>query len=257
MSTPEKIDKTTHTSKKTSTAKSLLSSSNKILIVYLIVALVACIMFSPIFNIRYIVIHGNTSVSKDTIISQSGIRINENILKTDLNSAATLIKKNPYINTVEIYRKFPGTVIINVTECKKCAYLVFAGSALTIDKNGKLLEIVPITEATDLPLIYGITPENTAISSKISSNNPALTEALTKLLGGLSKSNMSDKISTINFDENANISMELRNNIKVLMGNGETEYKLACLQAAYPDSLSHKTDGIFDITNPNKPILIG
>ncbi len=257
MSTMEKSDKTTHTSKKKNAVKSLLSSSNKMLIVYLVVALIACIMFSPVFNIKKITIVGNNSVSEDTIKSLSGIKHNENILKTDLNTAASLIKRNPYINTVEISRKFPGTVEINVTECKKCAYIVFANSALAIDKNIKLLEIIPLDKATDLPLIYGVTPQNTAIAAKISCGDPSKSEALAKLTSGLSKSNISDKIATISFDENSNISMILRNNIKVLLGNGETEYKLACLQAAYPESLSHKTDGTFDITNPNKPILIG
>ena len=58
----------------------------------------------------------NSQVSSETIISLSELNVDENIFKFYKNEVINKIKENAYIENVEIERKIPNVVEINVEE---------------------------------------------------------------------------------------------------------------------------------------------
>ena len=71
---------------------------------------------SPIFNIKDIQVLNNSQVSSDTIISLSELRTDQNIFKFSSNNVIEKIKENPYVENVEVHRKIPSTVQIEIEE---------------------------------------------------------------------------------------------------------------------------------------------
>ena len=136
-------------------------------------------MLSPIFNIKDITVSGNSKISSETIISLSGLKLEQNIFNFRTSQIVDSIKQNAYIDTVEINRSFPDEVEINVTEREATFMLKYGNAYVYINNQGYMLEIT--SEAGDYPVITNYaTPEE-----QIKEGNRLCTEDLEKLNGVL------------------------------------------------------------------------
>ena len=257
MSTYETENTNAHTNDEKKPAAKAKKNSNTFILLCLIVALIGCLMFSFIFDITDIVIEGNQIVDANTIKIQSKLVTGENILKADTKKAKNNIMKNPRIDTVEIVRNFPSTIKITVTECEKVSYIKFASNALAVDKKGKILEVIPITNATDFPIFSGVTLSSTTPGEVISSSDESGLNVIKELITHLSNTDLLSEIATIQIDKFQNTTLTLKNEMTVHFGKGNLEYKIAYLEVAYPSNLKHKSGGKFDLSDPNKVILTG
>lgn len=259
MSTYENNNVNTHTDEEISkTSKIISKRSNAFTTLCLIIAVIGCIIFSFIFNITNIIVEGNEAVDANVIRIQSKLMPGENIFKANTVKAASNILSNPQIDTVKIKRVFPATIKISVTECKKVAYIKFASNALAVDKKGKILEVIPLANATDYPVFSGITLSDTTPGEIISSEgNEEGIDILFELMAQLSETDLLSEISSAQIDKYNNTTLILKNNMTVVLGKGNMEYKIAYLKVAYPSNLAHKSGGKFDLSDPNKVILTG
>ena len=117
--------------------------------------LTAVILFllSSIFNIREIKVNNNSKISELEIISLSEIKKDENMFKLNIGKIKESIKKNPYIEKVEIKRNLNGTININVEEREATYMLEFANSYVYINNQGYILE--KSQEKLEVPMISG------------------------------------------------------------------------------------------------------
>lgn len=127
----------------------------------LLIIVIAGIVFalvSPIFNIQDIEVINNAQISAETIKSLSQINIGQNIFKFNKNKVEKNIKTNAYIESVEIKRKIPNKVQIQIEERQKDYNVEFLNGYAYINKQGYILQISE--EKQELPTIQGIsTPE--------------------------------------------------------------------------------------------------
>lgn len=127
-------------------------------IITLFVIVVLITMFSPLFNIKTITITGNNIVSENEIISLSQIQIEENTYKVSSSRTSKNIKQNAYIESVNIKRKLPSEIIIQVKEREPIFTIEYGPSYIYIDKQGYMLDIV--NENPSLPILQGIETES-------------------------------------------------------------------------------------------------
>lgn len=141
----------------------------------IIIAGIIYAMLSPIFNIKNITVSGNAKISSETIISLSGLNIEQNIFNFRTSNITDNIKQNAYIDSVEIRRQLPDEVQIAVQE-RVAKYMLTLGNAYVyINNQGYILEIT--STKGDFPLIVGYeTPEE-----QIQEGNRLNTEDLEKL----------------------------------------------------------------------------
>ncbi len=124
-----------------------------ITIVVLLVIITIFALMAPIFNITSIDVQGNNKINKEEIISLSSLKIGDNIFRFN-NSIISKIKENAYIESAEIKRNLPGTVIISVKE-RTVKYQVNIINGYTyIDKNGYILE--QSSTKSEVPVIVGL-----------------------------------------------------------------------------------------------------
>ena len=132
-------------------------------------------MLSPMFNITSIVVNGNSKISSETIISLSGLEIDQNIFRFNSNNVKNNIKQNAYIDSVEIKREFPDTIEIVVEEREPTFMLTYGNAYVYINNQGYILEIT--SKKGDFPILTGYeTP-----SEQIIEGNRLNTEDLGKL----------------------------------------------------------------------------
>ena len=118
---------------------------------------VILLLCSPIFDIRNIEVSGNSKNSNEKIISFSGLELHTNIFKFNKGFVKENIKENAYIENVEVTRKLPSTVQIEIEEREAKYMLQFADSYVYINNQGYMLEIS--NEKLDMPILIGFTTD--------------------------------------------------------------------------------------------------
>ena len=110
-------------------------------------------LLSPIFNIKEITVSGNAQISSQTIISLSGLTIDQNIFNFRTSEIVDNIKENAYIDSVKVNRKFPDVVDIEVQERVTTFMLVYGNAYVYINNQGYILEVT--SQKGDYPILTG------------------------------------------------------------------------------------------------------
>lgn len=147
----------------------------KVILFLLFVIAICLFLLSPIFNLQNVNITGNSVVSTEEILTSSGLIYNNSIFKINKASVSNKIKKNPYIESVNIKRKIPSTIDIEVIERETRFMLEFANAYVYINSQGYMLEIAQ--EKVEVPLITGFVTE----MEEITPGNRLCTEDLKRL----------------------------------------------------------------------------
>ena len=109
------------------------------------------------FNVDNVVVTGNREISDEEIIKLSGIKTGGNLFDVHPLIAQHKIKKNLYIEDVDVDRKLPNTVEINISERSGKAQFVKGRKYCVTDNDGKVLEIDVYKR--QLILSPGVSPE--------------------------------------------------------------------------------------------------
>jgi len=123
----------------------------------LVVAIVCFFLLSPIFAIDNIEVEGNKTITKNYILSSSGILYGENILKMNKLKARERINSIPAIESTTIRRAWPNKIIITVDEKVPIGETKFYGSKLLISENGDVIKVVTDNTMSEVPTLEGIT----------------------------------------------------------------------------------------------------
>lgn len=178
------------------------------LLLVVIIGLLIFLMLSPVFNVKNIVVEGNSKITADQIISLSKIQKDENMFKISDKDVKAQIKENPYIQSVKIKRNIPDGITLMVEE-RETSYMLEHGSSYAyIDNQGYILEI-SVQAKENTPKISGYQTEE----KEIVPGNRLCAEDLKKLntvikIMATAKSNQIDGlITTINIQDDSNYTL--------------------------------------------------
>lgn len=193
----------------------------KILFVFvLIIIALVLVMFSSIFNIKEINVENNDIVSKEEITSLANIDSEQNIFKLRKNVVIANIKKNAYIESVEISRKLPNTLGIKVKERTRKYMLQFADSYIYINNQGYMLEIS--TEKLDLPIITGFKTDlsNVKAGDRLEVDDLKKLEMVIKIVETANSNGIGSLISKVDISDDKEYMVELASeNKKAYLGD--------------------------------------
>ena len=114
------------------------------------------------FRIRKIIIKGANNKIEDCIDKIIGAvlnRMNQNILFLDKPFLIEMIKMDPWIESVNIERKLPDTLIIKVKKRVPVSLILINNSLFYVDSHANIFKIKEKDDPPyDLPLITGLDP---------------------------------------------------------------------------------------------------
>lgn len=195
---------------------------NSILLLLLLISILITLCLKlQYFNISEIEVYGNRNITKNEIVKLSSIEKGNNIFYTNLVKARTNISSNPYIQSVDIKRKLPNTLQINVVERDAYFYGSDAASKYVIvDNEGIVLEIRKEINNMKLLKIQGFDFSK----AKVSKILPADDSRKIKLLGTFTSLLKADKsgltLSIIDISNLLDIKLYY-GNVCVKLGNSE------------------------------------
>lgn len=192
---------------------------------------------TSIFNIKRILVNGNNEVSKDKISIASGIIMGENIFKIDTKNAKANLLLHPYIKDVNIKRKMPDRIIINIDEREELACLKHMNSYIYIGFDGLILDVLKEKKENKTPIIEGLSIESPSIGSKVIyiKETKKEREQITNLIETISRQGLKEQIKLIKFDKN-NINIITNTGINIAFGPPfNIEYKVKFLLGVLKD----------------------
>ncbi len=134
---------------------------------FLVIAVVAAL--GLFFKISAITVAGGKRYTDQDIINASGLETDSSILFVNMSGAEVRIKNAlPYVDSVKVTRKLPGTVVIEVTEIDPAAYFTSGGSVWLMDVSGRILEQTDGLGVSGVTEIRGIAPETPEINKTLS-----------------------------------------------------------------------------------------
>ncbi|MFQ9412554.1 MAG: cell division protein FtsQ/DivIB [Evtepia gabavorous] len=100
---------------------------------------------------------GNERYSQEQILSVASVEMGANMILTPGEQIAQRIYRAlPYVDHVEVQKRFPTTLKMVITESQPVAVITGAASAWIVDAKGKLLEQADETQAQEYTKVTGL-----------------------------------------------------------------------------------------------------
>ena len=187
-------------------------------------------LLSPIFNIKNIEVYGNSKISSDTIISLSGLSINQNIFSFWTSDIKDAIKQNAYIDKVQISRKIPDKIEISVQE-RVATYMLTLGNAYVyINNQGYILEITSKKLAVPVIIGYNTPAEEIVEGNRLNETDLEKLNDVLKIMEATSSgdNNLAELITQIDISDKKNIKRRRKKRRNYIF-----ECKLECGRALF------------------------
>ena len=189
----------------------------KFLLAFLLASTAIMVYFGlthDLFKIDYINVVGNIANEKEILISKSGISVGDNIFLASSSKIKKNLKELSNIEEVKVRKNYPNIVEIEVKENFVSAYINTASGLTTINNYGKVKEVATDNSKASGAQLKGITETGLKVGEDFSKD-----ELKVKfLLDLLTKEYYSDIVS-IDFTNDQEIILELKNSLKVTFGD--------------------------------------
>ena len=113
---------------------------------------------SSILEVRQILVKGNQKITAEEIHTRLSSFIGQNLLVVDERSVSSKLRTDKRITQFEIKRKWPSTLLVQITE-KKPVLLLDIGQVWGLSQEGEILPVDSL-ESQFLPVIQGIRYRN-------------------------------------------------------------------------------------------------
>ena len=173
----------------------------------------------------------------EEIAAASGVLRGDNLVLLDKYAISQrLCKELPYITEVRVNRKFPDTLLVEVTETKAVASIQGAGGYWLInsggESGGKLLEMVEAEAAKDYLQLIGLEAVEPAIGKRLelTEGSPVSRERLAALLGAMEDREMFARADNLDFTGPEELILNYDGRFRVeIFYDADFDFKLHCL----------------------------
>ncbi len=220
----------------------------KVLILLIFISALSILMFkSEYFNISSIIVENNSFVSADEVADLSEAK-GQNIFLISRHQIEANTQKNPYVEGVNIRRKLPSTLIIDVKEKQIRGMIKFQNTFINVDSSGKMVQVINKFPNGEFPLIEGISVEQYAPGMYLIKDDLIKQEALIKILKLSDYKEYNGLIYSINIGDAYNIILKTTGGIFIKLGDwSDIENKLAYAYNVLKDKSIEGKKGIIEV----------
>ena len=173
-------------------------------------------LLSTLFNIKTITVTGNSKLTEEELISLSGIQLEENTFQVQTTKTQEKIKQNAYVDTVNISRKLPNEIVIEITERTPTFMLTLGNAYVYMNNQGYLLEVAQ--NALELPIITGFqTKEEDIIpGNRLVAEDLQRLDQVLQIMKSAESNGIKDLITEINVENKQDYVLELKKEKKTV-----------------------------------------
>ena len=198
------------------------------------VAVVAAL--TMFFKVSTVEVTGSSRYRDGEVAAASGVELGDNLVLLDkYRIAQRIYTELPYVTGARINRKFPSTLVLEVTETTAVASIQGAGGYWLLSAGEKLLEAVDETGAQDYLRITGLEAVNPAVSARLElpEDSPITLERLGQLLSAMERLEMLGRADGLDLSDRSDLVLGYDGRFQVIISyDADFDYKLLCLLEA-------------------------
>jgi cell division septal protein FtsQ len=119
------------------------------------------IAHSDLLKVQNIVIEGASKTTEARIREHLDVKTGDPFWRIPVEKEAAVIKQDGWVESVELRRRFPGTIVVNVTERKPIAVTSnLKGRFEYVDENNNVIDRAQPDQISDYPVLAGAEFEN-------------------------------------------------------------------------------------------------
>ena len=200
------------------------------------------------FKIEGVEVKGNTVYSCNEIIDISSIKKGSNLFLSSISKGKKrILKKLPYIEKINISRKLPNKVIIEVEDSKTYYGVQNDGKYVLINRDGKVIDVCEENKAC--LIVKGVELEDISTGDYAVFKDKDTEKNFKELFNELKKWNISN-IKEIDFSDSANIMIDYKGHVKINLGFYENiSYKIRTAQEIINGKLKDGERGTLDLSS--------
>ena len=202
---------------------------------------------SPVLSVRSVRVDGESTLPADQVRETAGIEEGIPLLRVDVTAVRDRVARLPQVDSVEVARGWPSTVVITVVERRPVAVVGTPGSRSLVDDSGILFDTV----TGDAP--EGVVPLEVADPGPDDPPTMAALGALTALPPGVR-----EQVTAAAATSAEDVSLTLSDGTLVRWGTAEeTPAKASALTAvlAQIEAESIEPAGTIDVSTPDAVVL--
>lgn len=214
----------------------------------LLVILIVGFLFvnSTYFNVGKVAVEGNKYISTEEIYLIAEIPEPINILKLNTSQMRERLKRDLRVSDVDVTRKFPSTIVINIKERQPLAYVASSYGFVEIDKQGVILAAHKNLKQINVPMITGVRLDGGYIGDNVEHPQiKPILEYLSKL-----EEPILNQISEVNIQAGGSIVCYTVKSSQLKLGRAEKMAEKAVLTNEILHELAGK-DAIIDYIDLN------
>lgn len=197
-----------------------------ILSVFIIVMLLCVCLFTPLFAISEISVTGNTLLSAEDIIADSGIEQGENVFRISKRKAKRGLAPSPYIEGVEIKRKFPARIVIEIDEAKQDIIMDTPQEFIITTIDGRVLEKTEDVTELSAPIVYGVSVKEAEPAKQIKAADETLLDMQLQRIKCFYSTDFWPEIDEFYVSDISNFMLIMKSGMKVTFGSVHNEEEL-------------------------------
>lgn len=221
-------------------------------LLFVIVLSIAGVMaLTVFFKVETIQINGSQRYPAAQLQKTLGVQQGDNLFLWGQHAAVQKLETTyPYIESIQIHRKLPDTLVIDIKESAPVAVIEDNGQYWLIDRNGKLLENITVVQAQEYPPIVGVQVGKKKVGDTLHASGDETTLVLLQFLRALSESDRIGRMSFLNLTRLYEIHMGYDGKYNVNLGTSEDlQHKLKFLDTIIDEKLSPSDIGTIDLSD--------
>ena len=111
---------------------------------------------SPRFAVTDIQTSGGKRRTPDEIAATAGVTKGQNVFSIDLDKARRQLANDPWIETADITRQLPGSIVIRITEREAAGIVAMAEGTYLVTRDGAVIKRVEAGDPLDFHVITGV-----------------------------------------------------------------------------------------------------
>ena len=233
-----------------------------IFLVVIIAVFFLILAFENLFNIKEVKVDGISAAvpyNAEDVTAFLDIQEGTNLITYDSDKAKrSLLYQFPYIEKIEIKKRFPSTLVINITENKGTLYVKLGEDNFILSSNGRVLEIVddPFYDGKSRTELVAEGVKRCVCGEDIVFDKNETLEILSTIAGCLDSYGLSDKITRLDIRDKFDVRLMYDNRFEIKFGIYENaENKIELFSHMINNKIWEDTTGIIDISDGSEALV--
>ncbi len=201
------------------------------------------------FRVHDIQVYGNSKYSAGQVAEACGVAQGDNLLTMSRGEVAgNVLAALPYVNTVQVTRQLPDTLVITITEYETTfAMTDESGVYYLVTAGGKIAEKVNEKDAKQHVVIQGAMLQSPQVGQAAVLGG-GLTETVKTVMAELDAAELTEQITSVTVASASKITAFYEDRFEVHLGSSERlAYKLEFLKTVIAQQKDYAT-GSIDLT---------